>query len=378
MKTEAAKKQAEMIDEMRKSDEELFKRMSELFTKVMDGVNRKLGDLKNRSFAGGGGGGGGGTGQDGRRRRLPSQPGDPGKPGGRRTGKQRQGDAGRVEVWRQDVATRWSASRPCAAAAAATRRKKRRSSLFYRQLGDGATEGSPAHNDQEGITVADSKIAYGKGLDVGTCNLVAAEQNEKGEVELRPKRNVFIDVPIDAYTKNMLTRLNVPYVVQGKKMYVLGEPRVRARERAQQEHAPADGGRPDLPEGAGRAAGHEAAHRLDPGRAAHRERGVLLLGAGRPDRQRPVGRVPPRPVRRGAARAWATSPRTSSKATRSRSPSWPKRTSRASASPAAAACSTSASRTSPCRPSTSRRPGRATGSTATSPTRSASSRPRRR
>ena len=59
MKTEAAKKQAEMIEEMRKSDEELFKRMSELFTKVMDGVNKKLGDLKNRSFAGGGGGGGG-------------------------------------------------------------------------------------------------------------------------------------------------------------------------------------------------------------------------------------------------------------------------------------------------------------------------------
>ena len=71
--------------------------------------------------------------------------------------------------------------------------------------------------------MADSKIAYGKGLDVGTCNLVAAEQNEKGEIELRPKRNVFIDVPIDAYTKNMLTRLNVPYVVQGKKMYVLGD-----------------------------------------------------------------------------------------------------------------------------------------------------------
>jgi hypothetical protein len=63
MKTEAAKKQAEMIDEMRKSDEELFKRMSDLFTKVMDGVNKKLGDLRNRSFAGGGGGGGGGMGK---------------------------------------------------------------------------------------------------------------------------------------------------------------------------------------------------------------------------------------------------------------------------------------------------------------------------
>src|SRR5438045_9413809 len=60
MKTETATKQAQMIEEMRKSDEELFKRMSELFTKVMDGVNKKLGDLRNRSFAGGGGGGGGG------------------------------------------------------------------------------------------------------------------------------------------------------------------------------------------------------------------------------------------------------------------------------------------------------------------------------
>jgi hypothetical protein len=64
MKTEQAIKQTQMIEEMRKSDEELFKRMSELFTKVMDGVNKKLGDLRNRSFAGGGGGGGsGGTGK---------------------------------------------------------------------------------------------------------------------------------------------------------------------------------------------------------------------------------------------------------------------------------------------------------------------------
>jgi hypothetical protein len=74
MKTEAATKQAQMIEEMRKSDEELFKRMSELFTKVMDGVNKKLGDLKNRSFAGGGGGGGGGMGKmDGDVEFRPSQ-----------------------------------------------------------------------------------------------------------------------------------------------------------------------------------------------------------------------------------------------------------------------------------------------------------------
>src|SRR5687767_3801864 len=76
---------------------------------------------------------------------------------------------------------------------------------------------------EEGTTVGEGKIAFGKGLDVGTVNLVAAEQNESGEVVLRLKRNAFIDVPVDAYTKNMLTRLKVPYVVQGKKMYVLGD-----------------------------------------------------------------------------------------------------------------------------------------------------------
>ena len=66
-------------------------------------------------------------------------------------------------------------------------------------------------------------MQYGKGLDIGTVNLLSAEQNENGEVVVRKKRNAFIDVPIDAYTKNMPTRLNVPYVVQNKKMYVLGD-----------------------------------------------------------------------------------------------------------------------------------------------------------
>jgi hypothetical protein len=60
MKTEQAQKQTQMIDEIRKSDEETFKRMSDLFSKVMDGVNKKLSDLRNRSFSGGGGGGGSG------------------------------------------------------------------------------------------------------------------------------------------------------------------------------------------------------------------------------------------------------------------------------------------------------------------------------
>jgi uncharacterized coiled-coil DUF342 family protein len=64
----------------------------------------------------------------------------------------------------------------------------------------------------------------GKGLDVGTVNLVAAEQNNEGETELRLQRNVFIDVEVTPYTKAMLTKLDVGYVVQNKRMYILGEP----------------------------------------------------------------------------------------------------------------------------------------------------------
>jgi uncharacterized coiled-coil DUF342 family protein len=64
----------------------------------------------------------------------------------------------------------------------------------------------------------------GKGLDIGTVNLVSAEQNNDAETELRTQRNVFIDVEVTPYTKAMLTKLDVGYVVQNKRMYILGEP----------------------------------------------------------------------------------------------------------------------------------------------------------
>lgn len=63
----------------------------------------------------------------------------------------------------------------------------------------------------------------GKGLDIGTVNLVAAEQDEKGEVRIRLMRNAFLDIACDASMKSTLTRLKVPYVEQGDKFYVLGE-----------------------------------------------------------------------------------------------------------------------------------------------------------
>ncbi len=59
-KAEFATKHAE---DGRKQDEELVLKLSELFTKSLEGVNKKLNDLRLKALAGGGFGGGGGTGR---------------------------------------------------------------------------------------------------------------------------------------------------------------------------------------------------------------------------------------------------------------------------------------------------------------------------
>ncbi len=57
MRTEAATKQTQMVEDLRKSDEQMFMKLSELFTKSIEGVNKKLTDLRLRSIAGGAGSG---------------------------------------------------------------------------------------------------------------------------------------------------------------------------------------------------------------------------------------------------------------------------------------------------------------------------------
>ena len=61
-----------------------------------------------------------------------------------------------------------------------------------------------------------------KGVNVGTVNLVAAERNEQGDLVLRLRRNAFIDLPADENARGLLERQGAPYVVQGRRMYVLG------------------------------------------------------------------------------------------------------------------------------------------------------------
>lgn len=63
----------------------------------------------------------------------------------------------------------------------------------------------------------------GKGLDVGTANLASAIQTSDGGVSVTVERNAFLDIKADVYSKNMLTKLKVPYVVHNGQMVVIGQ-----------------------------------------------------------------------------------------------------------------------------------------------------------
>ena len=70
---------------------------------------------------------------------------------------------------------------------------------------------------------AETAVGLGKGLDVGTANLAAAVQNEEGGITVNVERNAFLDIPSDVYSKNMLSKLKVPYIVHNGKLVVIGE-----------------------------------------------------------------------------------------------------------------------------------------------------------
>jgi hypothetical protein len=78
-----------------------------------------------------------------------------------------------------------------------------------------ATHGTATH--------AETEVALGKGLDLGTANIAAAIQNPDGGITVNLERNAFLDIGSDVYSKNMLTKLKVPYVVHNGKLVVIGE-----------------------------------------------------------------------------------------------------------------------------------------------------------
>jgi actin-like ATPase involved in cell morphogenesis len=67
-------------------------------------------------------------------------------------------------------------------------------------------------------------MLVGKGLDVGTANLLSAVRRKDGKVIVKRERNMFLEVPANVQrNRAMLTRLNVPYVSHRDRLYVLGD-----------------------------------------------------------------------------------------------------------------------------------------------------------
>ena len=87
----------------------------------------------------------------------------------------------------------------------------------------GAVSSEPSTGPRTG-PVAGVGLETGRGLDIGTANLVSAAQDHDGNVRIKIQRNAFIDIDSDDYTRGMLTKLGVQYVVIDNRMVVLGDP----------------------------------------------------------------------------------------------------------------------------------------------------------
>lgn len=71
---------------------------------------------------------------------------------------------------------------------------------------------------------APTNLKPGKGLDVGTANLLSAVRDKEENVIVKQQRNAFIDIEQNDFTRNMLTKMGVQYVVLNNKMIVVGDP----------------------------------------------------------------------------------------------------------------------------------------------------------
>ncbi len=79
-------------------------------------------------------------------------------------------------------------------------------------------------NERRVVSFNKMELELGRGLDVGTVNICAAAKTRAGETAYNIQRNAFLDVRSDAFTKKMLMKLGIDYIVQGDKGYVLGDP----------------------------------------------------------------------------------------------------------------------------------------------------------
>ncbi|MBI2898660.1 MAG: hypothetical protein HYY17_00600 [Planctomycetes bacterium] len=88
---------------------------------------------------------------------------------------------------------------------------------------EAAAPGRPAE-DRAVVSFGKLPLELGRGLDVGTVNICAAAKRVEGEPVFNIQRNAFLDVRSDTFTKKMLMKLGIDYIVQNEKGYVIGDP----------------------------------------------------------------------------------------------------------------------------------------------------------
>jgi len=67
-------------------------------------------------------------------------------------------------------------------------------------------------------------LAAGRGLDVGTSNIVGSARKDDGGSLFNIQRNAFLDVRSDVFTQKMLMKLGVDHFVHEGKGFVIGDP----------------------------------------------------------------------------------------------------------------------------------------------------------
>jgi Ethanolamine utilization protein EutJ (predicted chaperonin) len=62
-----------------------------------------------------------------------------------------------------------------------------------------------------------------RAIDIGTCNLVSAIQDDNRQIQIKTIRDAFLDMENDSQVKSMLKMSKVDMIEAGEKIYVLGD-----------------------------------------------------------------------------------------------------------------------------------------------------------
>ena len=65
-----------------------------------------------------------------------------------------------------------------------------------------------------------------KAVDIGTCWLVAASQDDNQQIQLKTIRDAFLDMENDPSVKNMLGMSKINFIESDDKLYIIGDPAV--------------------------------------------------------------------------------------------------------------------------------------------------------